>query len=327
MRLRTIAATKATTKATAKATANAALILAVLTTWAGGAASGCSNDKGAAAPDGGATAGTLYARLGGEPGVTTVMHDFVARVAGDAKINGYFLNGGVDTARLTNCLVLQVGKLAGGPQAYPSAGCRDMKAAHAGLKISQHDFDDLAGHLVAALQNAGVAAADVQTVVDAVAPMSADIVEDATSTGTVYQRVGRKPAIQVVIANFVTRVLADARINGFFGGAHADRLNTCLVRQVCGVDGPCKYGQEVDGEPGVTRASPCHDMVVTHIDVASPAGSGAAGKAITKADFDALVEDLLMELDAAGVAAADKAALAGALGPLCKDIVKGGEGC
>jgi hemoglobin len=269
----------------------------------------------------------LYQRLGSEAGIKKVMTDFVGRVVMDPKINGYFLNAKVDGNRLIQCLVLQVGSLTGGPQTYPSMGCRDMKSSHAGLKISMNDFSDLAGHLVSALQAAKVPQADINTIVKAVTPTANDIVEDKTNDGTVYQRVGRKPAITAVVKAFTARVVADKRINGFFSKANADRLTTCLVRQVCNIDGPCKYGEEVDGEPGVSRANPCKDMTSVHTGMTSPPGGAADARPLTIEDFNALVESLVAELDAAKVSGGDKTAVLGALGPLCKQIVAGGTGC
>ncbi len=273
----------------------------------------------------------LYQRLGGEPGIRTVITDFVVnRVLNDAKINGYFLNASVSGTKLIDCLVLQVGSLTGGPQVYPSNGCRDMKSSHAGLKISMNDFNDLAGHLVAALVAAKVPQSDIDIIVGAVAPMSKDIVEDANNTGTVYQRLGRKPGIGVAIDNFIGRVVKDARINGFFAAANAARLKTCLVRQVCSIDGPCAYGKEVahPSEPGVgPGAMACKDMKSSHAGMTSPPGGGAGAKTISIADFSALVEDLVLELDALKVPAADKNAILAALGPTCDDIVAGGTGC
>jgi hemoglobin len=269
---------------------------------------------------------TIYQRLGEEAGIKMVIGDFVGRVVQDPKINGYFLNAKLDGNRLTTCLVLQVASLTGGPQKYPSNGCRDMKSTHQGLKISTNDFNDLAGHLVAALQAAKVAQADIDAIVQGVTPTAADIVEDKNNNMTVYQRVGRKPGIATVVQGFAGRVLMDNRINGFFSKANAARLGTCLVRQVCSIDGPCKYGEEVDGEPGVSKAQPCQDMVTVHKGMTSPPGGGA-GKPLTIADFSALVDDLVAELDADKVPPAEKMALLGALGPLCKQIVAGGTGC
>jgi hemoglobin len=270
---------------------------------------------------------TLYQRLGSEAGIRKVVTDFVSRVVNDPKINGYFLNAKVDGNRLSECLVIQIGSLAGGGQTYPTAGCRDMKTVHTGMKISTNDFNDLAGHLVAALKAAKVSQPDIDAVVKAVGGTSKDIVEDPGNNLTVYQRVGRKPAIAAVVKAFTTRVVGDARINAYFSRANADRLSTCLVRQVCSIDGPCKYGEEVDGEPGVSRGTPCKDMTSVHATTTAPPGAGPAGKPVTIAEFNALVEDLVIELDAARVNPTDKNALLGALGPLCKQVVAGGVGC
>ncbi len=290
----------------------------------------------ARAPDGGpggdVAMASLYTRLGGETGIRTVVTDFVVnRVLKDVKINGYFLNAAVSGTKLIDCLVLQLGNATGGPQMYPNptAGCRDMKTSHRGLKISMQDFSDLAGHLVDALKAAGVAQADIDTIVGVLTPMANDIVEDKNNNASVYHRIGRKPAIATVIDKFIVRVVADARINGFFGTTNAGRLKTCLVRQVCGIDGPCKYGEEVthESEPGVTAMNVCKSMKAVHMGLTSPPGGGAGAKTIAKADFDALVEDLVKELDAANVSAADKMAILGALGATCDDIVAGGVGC
>ena len=184
-----------------------------------------------------------------------------------------------------------------------------MRTVHTGMNISKADFDDTAGHLVAALNAARVSTSDINTIVGAVAATAPEIVEDPANNRSVYHRVGRKPAIEAVVLAFMRDVFNDPRISGFFAGGNAERLRTCLIRQVCSIDGPCKYGEEVDGEPGVARANPCKDMISSHRGIASP-------RAITKADFDALVQVLVGVLDRAGVPAADKMALLGALGPL-----------
>jgi truncated hemoglobin YjbI len=302
------------------------------TPGAGGAGGGPATDGPATDGNTDAVAANLFQRLGGEMGIRAVITDFVVnRVLKDPKINGYFLNSTVSGSKVIDCLVLQVGTLAGGPTpqfTYPSNGCRNMKDSHLGLRISMQDFNDLAGHLVAALQAKTVAQADIDAIVAAVSPMATDIVEDQANNKTVYQRVGRKPAIQTVIDMFVGKVVADARINGFFGAANASRLKACLVRQVCSIDGPCKYGKEVDGEAdGLTAANPCRDMKSSHTSLTSPPNGAAGSRGINKVDFDALVEDLVMVLDGANVAAADKMAILSALAPTCDDIVAGGTGC
>ena len=293
----------------------------------------CSDDTSMTADagttaDAGGTA-TLYDRLGGQAGITTVINAFVGKVLADPKINGYFLNNTLNATRLVTCLVKQVGSLTGGPQTYPTGtapadadGCRNMKASHAGLKISTNDWNDLAGHLLTALEEAGVAAGDRMVIAQALEPLKPDIIEDPGSNGTVYQRVGRKPAIATVVTDFVGRVVADQTLVGFFGTTNAARLELCLVRQVCGIDGPCVYGQEVEDAVKVGNAIvACKDMASSH------AGLMNGARGIRKADFDALVMHLVAAMTQAGVTETDRGAVLGALGPLCPQIVAPGESC
>jgi truncated hemoglobin YjbI len=239
----------------------------------------------------------------------------------DTRINGFLLNRNVIPQRLIECLVLQLGAATGGPQMYPSAGCRDMKTTHRNLGISMVDFTDTAAHLVAALETYNVAPADRAAILSVLESMVPDIVEDPGNNRTVYQRIGRRPVIEQVVVAFMSDVFNDPRINGFFAGGDAARLQTCLVRMICSIDGPCKYGEEVDGfEAGVSRFAPCKDMVTAHQSIVAP-------RAITKADFDAVVQNLVGVLDRARVAPADKEAILRALGPTCRQIVPQGAGC
>lgn len=269
---------------------------------------------------------TLYERLGGEAGIEAVVEDFLARVDGDEKINGYFRNTSVDGGRLERCLVKQIGNATGGPQAYPdpAAGCRSMAEAHAGLGISTVDFNDLVAHLVDALEDAGVAAADIETITGVLDGVRGDVVEDVDSNATVYQRVGRKAAIATVVTDFEALVVADDRVNGFFAGVtDITRLHQCLTRQICAIDGPCKYGEEVDAEfAPLTGQFPCRAMGPSHFGLQDTAGSP-----ILIEDFNAIAENQVLALTAAGVAPADIDAIVGALGALCPEIVANGTGC
>jgi truncated hemoglobin YjbI len=258
-------------------------------------------------PDASVAKDALYVRLGKAAGIQAVVGDFLTRVKADAKINGYFLNSSLDAAHLSSCLVNQIGNATGGPEKYE---CKTMKDAHKDLHISKMDFDDLLGHLADALVAANVAQADVDTIRGVLDPMSADIVTDATNDGNIYQRVGRKPAIQAVVTAFHENLKGDTRINSFFAMANEERLGTCLVRQLCGATGgPCKYGEEIaDAEPGIKDV--CRTMKSTHAELD-----------IGYSDFTALAEDVVKALDGAGVKPADRDAIVGALGTMCTDIV------
>jgi hemoglobin len=114
---------------------------------------------------------------------------------------------------------------------------------------------------------------------------------------TLYTRLGGKEAITAVIDDFVARVAADSRINGFFAGADIPRLKAQLINQVCQASGgPCQY---TGG-----------DMKTVH-----------RGMGISNAHFDALVEDLVATLDKFQVPAKEKNALLAVLGPMRQDIV------
>ena len=120
---------------------------------------------------------------------------------------------------------------------------------------------------------------------------------------SLYDRLGGTKAITAVVDEFVGRVAADKRINGFFAKTASDaaRLKTFkvnLVNQICQASGgPCKYTGK--------------DMKTAHM-----------GMGISSADFNALVEDLVGALDKFKVGKTEKDQLLGALGPMKTDIVE-----
>lgn len=280
---------------------------------------------------------TLCERLGGmdDTGIPALVTGLLGKVLVDDKVNGYFLNSDVDGGALGACVVKQIGELAGCDGVVYD--CQSMKDAHAGLKISQQDFDDFVVDFVAAYDEHAAAhpdlTADDKTAIGtALGGMAVDIVEDPTNDMTVYQRVGRKPAIKTLIGHpaeagsFVDNVAMDVAVNGFFGATDFERLNTCLTRQVSGIDGPTKYGMEVDAPPGIdpgaAAANPCRDMKTAHAGLMDDMMS-----VITIDDFMALVTDLVTAMTTAGVPDADQMAILGVLGPMCDDIVADPNTC
>jgi hemoglobin len=119
---------------------------------------------------------------------------------------------------------------------------------------------------------------------------------------SLYDRLGGTTAIASVVDGFVANVAADTRINKHFGRVASDttamrQFKQKLVDQICqGTGGPCTY-------TGL-------DMKTAH-----------QGMGLTNADFDALVDDLVKALDAAGVQQKEKDELLGILGPMRTDIV------
>ena len=98
---------------------------------------------------------SLYERLGGEPALTAVVDDFVARTASNPKVN--FTRKGTpqewdanpeNVKKLKRRLVTFIAEATGGPKKYDG---KDMKSAHAGMQITSAEFDALAADLAASL--------------------------------------------------------------------------------------------------------------------------------------------------------------------------------
>lgn len=124
---------------------------------------------------------SLYDRLGGESAITAVVDEFVALAAADEKVNFFrkgtdkeWKPGEGDVAKLKMHLVNLIGQLTGGPQKYTG---KDMKAAHAGMKITEAEFNALAGDLVKALDKFKVPQAEKDELIKIVASTAGDIIE------------------------------------------------------------------------------------------------------------------------------------------------------
>lgn len=115
----------------------------------------------------------LFERLGGKGAIEAVIDDFLGRVAKDERINAGFATG--DVPRLRQRLVELVCYATGGPCVYSG---RDMKSAHAGMKITHAQFDALVGHLVGTLDKFKVPAAEKGELLGLLGPMRGSIVEE-----------------------------------------------------------------------------------------------------------------------------------------------------
>ena len=120
---------------------------------------------------------SLYNSLGKKKAITAVVDEFVGRVAGDSRINGFFKATASDPKRLNKFkvnLVDQICQAAGGPCKYKG---KSMKEAHKGMGISSADFNALVEDLVGALDKYKVKEADKQALLGALGGMKGDIVE------------------------------------------------------------------------------------------------------------------------------------------------------
>lgn len=126
------------------------------------------------------TGRTLWTRLGGEPAVKAVVHDFVLKAAADPKVD--FTRGGkypLDApgiAHLEGLLIQQVSSISGGPSKYTG---RDMKSLHEGMGITDAQFGAIAGDLIAVLKTYRVPQKEIDELVGLIATTKGAIVEKA----------------------------------------------------------------------------------------------------------------------------------------------------
>lgn len=270
--------------------------------------------------------------LGGRAGVTALIGDLRAIVRADERIDAYLHNADVDDDRVWSCadeLLATIARCDGA-----TYSCASTAEAFAGLGVSGPDYADFLEDFAHALQArpGATTLADRAELVATLAGMAEFIVEDADGDGTLYQRLGRKPGIKAVVGapgqagTFLDRVAADPAIAGFFAAADMPRLGTCLTRQIAAIDGPIRYGLEVDApagvDPGVGLAHPCRSMAAAHADVVDAELEG-----ITVADFLVVLTDLQQALDGAGVDGAERDAVLAALTPMCAEIVGDPDAC
>ncbi len=117
---------------------------------------------------------TLYQRLGGREAIKGVVDDFVANMAADPRVNGRFKGldaGGV--AKLQTNIADQICDATGGPCAYLG---RDMKAVHAGMGITDAEWNAAVEDLVKSLNKFKVGAKEQQELLAILGPMKKDIV-------------------------------------------------------------------------------------------------------------------------------------------------------
>ena len=278
----------------------------------------------------------LWDRLGGETAVKAVVHDFVGLAAADPKVD--FTRGGrfpitaAGAVTLEQHIVELVSAVSGGPLRYTGS---DMKSSHAGMRITDAQFDAIAGDLIAVLNKYKVPQKEQDELVKAVAATRKEIVESsaampapvgnapapignapappapslpAASTGkTLYQRLGGEPAIVAVVADFVARAATDARVNFTRKGTPAEwqptpdnvaHLKNGLVQMISqATGGPGRY-------EGKTM-KPLH-----------------AGMGITTAEFNAIAADLKATLDKFKVPGKEQQELLAIIGSTRPDIVE-----
>ncbi|MCR5883396.1 group 1 truncated hemoglobin [Rhizobacter sp. J219] len=114
---------------------------------------------------------SLYQQLGGQPGLTTLMDDFMTRLLADKRMNPFFKD--VDHKHVKAQLVAQFCEVSGGPCKLKGP---DMKKAHAGMDITKRDFNALVEVLQDSMSAQGIAFSTQNRLLARLAPMHRDII-------------------------------------------------------------------------------------------------------------------------------------------------------
>jgi hemoglobin len=245
----------------------------------------------------------LWDRLGGEPAVRAVIHDFVVAAAPDPKVNffrdGKFKLDDKGVVKLEQYLVELVSATTGGPLKYTG---RDMKSSHAGMKITDAEFDALAGHLIATLKKYNVPKAEMDELVGIVASTRGDIVESAKKS--LWDRLGGEAAVGAVVDEFLATAGKDPKANIDRNGNYpltkerAERVRKLLIEQLSSLTGG---GAKYTGR----------DMKNTH-----------AGMKITEDEFKVAAGHLIAALKKFNVPQAEMDELVGIVSSTAKDIIE-----
>jgi hemoglobin len=117
-------------------------------------------------------------------------------------------------------------------------------------------------------------------------------------TTTLFERMGGEARLKAAVDEFVVIIIADDRINFAFAETDLKKFNKLLYEQLCSLTGgPCQYTGR--------------DMRTSHQKLN-----------ITRAQFNALAEDLYTALDRAQVPYHLQNKLIAMLAPMERDIVK-----
>lgn len=113
---------------------------------------------------------SLFDRLGGDAAITAAVDLFYQKVLADNRINQFFANVDMRSQALKQRAFMTLAF--GGPGHYSG---KHMRAAHAGLALTDAHFDAVAEHLGATLTELGVPAAMIGEVLSTVETTRADV--------------------------------------------------------------------------------------------------------------------------------------------------------
>jgi hemoglobin len=232
--------------------------------------------------------------------------------------NGQYKLDAPAIAALERKLVELISSATGGPLKYSG---KDMKAAHAGMHITEDEFTALAGHLVATLRKYRVPQVDMDELVGIVGATKKDIVEGGavaatpapvpapvpaappTSKRSLWDRLGGDVAVKAVVHDFVVAAAADPKVNFTRGGQF--KLNGEDVAKL-----ETRLVEFISSQTGGSIPYTGRSMRAAHV-----------GMKITDEEFNAMAVDLAIILKKYSVPQQEIDELMSLIGGTRKDIV------
>ena len=118
---------------------------------------------------------SLYERVGGYNALAAVVDDFIGRLVSDKQFEKFFIGHSIDSKKKIRQHILdQFCAATGGPCVYTG---REMKTTHAGLGITEADWEAAAKHLAASLDKFKVPEKEKGEILAFVTTLKKDIVE------------------------------------------------------------------------------------------------------------------------------------------------------
>ncbi|GGC98007.1 group I truncated hemoglobin [Halopseudomonas salina] len=113
----------------------------------------------------------LYQALGGQSGIERIVEGLLINIADDERIVSHFVDADID--RLFEKLVEQICMESGGPCEYTGDSMED---SHAGMDITEGDFNALVENLIVAMTAEGVPVTSQNRLLHRLAPMRGSII-------------------------------------------------------------------------------------------------------------------------------------------------------
>lgn len=118
---------------------------------------------------------SLYQRVGGYDALAAVVDDFIGRLVSDKQFEKFFSGFSTDSKKhIRQHLLDQLCVATGGPCVYMG---RDMKTTHAGLGITEADWEAAVKHLTASIDKFKVPKKEKDELLTLVSSLKKDIVE------------------------------------------------------------------------------------------------------------------------------------------------------